>query len=103
MTDYATVLAFCYPGQEWAIDGNDYATLQWFSDTPKPTKAQLDAQWADANYQNQCAAVANARRIAYETQSDGVFFKWQRGDATQAEWQQAVDAVKAANPYPPAP
>ena len=45
----------------------------------------------------------NARRAAYEAQSDPLFFEWQRGDGTEQAWLDAVAAVKAANPYPPAP
>ena len=48
-------------------------------------------------------SVEHARLIAYEQQSDPIFFKWQRGDATEAEWREAVAKVKAENPYPPAP
>ena len=103
MTDYAAVLETNYPGTEWAIDNNDYATLQWFSNTPKPTQAELDEQWPQVDYANQCEKVANDRRVAYEKQSDGLFFEWQRGDGTEAAWREAVAAVKAANPYPAAP
>ena len=103
MTNYAMVLETNYPGTQWAINDNDYATLQWFSDSPKPTQAELDAAWPQVDYVNQYAAVEVARRIAYEQQSDGLFFEWQRGDGTEAAWRAAVAAVKAAHPYPPAP
>lgn len=103
MTDYALVLSTNYPGAQWALDNNDYATLQWFSDTPKPTQAELDAAWPQVDYANQCALVEIARRVAYEQQSDGLFFEWQRGDNTEAAWRAAVAAVKAANPYPAEP
>ncbi len=103
MTDYAAVLEANYPGTQWAINNNDYATLQWFSDTPKPTQAALDAAWPEVQYKNQIAAVEAARRTAYEQQSDGLFFEWQRGDATEAAWRKAVAQVKAAHPYPAQP
>ena len=103
MTDYTAVLIANYPGSEWALNNNDYATLQWFSDTPKPTQAELDAAWPQVDYANQCEIVATTRRTQYETKSDGLFFEWQRGDGTEAAWRQAVVAIKAANPYPPAP
>jgi hypothetical protein len=101
MSDYALVLSTNYAGSQWAIDGNDYDTLQWFSNTTKPTQAELDAAWPQVDYQNQVTAVETARRTAYEQQSDGLFFEWQRGDGTEAAWRNAVAAVKAANPYPP--
>jgi hypothetical protein len=103
MTDYVAVLTANYPGSEWVLDGDDYSGLTWLSDTPKPTQAELDAAWPQVDYQNQVTAVETARRLAYEAQSDGLFFEWQRGDNTEAAWLDAVAAVKAANPYPPTP
>jgi hypothetical protein len=101
MTDYAAVLLANYAGSQWTLDGDDYSGLTWLSDTPKPTQAELDAAWPQVAYQNQVTAVEKARRTAYEQQSDGLFFEWQRGDGTEAAWRAAVAAVKAANPYPP--
>ena len=42
------------------------------------------------------------RQSEYSFVSDPVFFEWQRGEATEAEWLAAVEAVKDANPYPEA-
>ena len=103
MTDYAAVLTANYPGAQWSLSGNDYDTLDWLDDTPKPTQAELDAAWPQVDYANQVAAVENARRADYEAQSDPLFFEWQRGDGTEQAWLDAVAAVKAAYPYPPAP
>jgi len=103
MTDYAAVLTANYPTAQWAISGNDYDTLEWYDDTPKPTQAELDAAWPTVDYNNQVAAVENARRADYEATSDPLFFEWQRGDGTEQAWLDAVAAVKAAHPYPPAP
>ena len=103
MTDYAAVLAANYPGAQWSMTDNDYSTLEWYDDTPKPTEAELDAAWPTVDYNNQIAAVENARRADYEAQSDPLFFEWQRGDGTEQAWLDAVAAVKATHPYPPAP
>jgi len=103
MTDYAAVLLATHSGAQWSLSGNDYATLEWYDDTPKPTQAELDAAWPQVDYNNQVAAVENARRADYEAQSDPLFFEWQRGDGTEQAWLDAVAAVKAAHPYPPAP
>lgn len=103
MTDYAAVLTANYAGAQWSLTDNDYDTLEWLSDSPKPTQAELDAQWPAVDYNNQVAAVENARRADYETTSDPLFFEWQRGDGTEQAWLDAVAAVKAAHPYPPAP
>jgi hypothetical protein len=103
MTDYVAVLTANYAGTQWWIAGNDYATLDWFSSTPKPTQVELDAQWPTVDYNNQVTAVETTRRTQYEAQSDGVYFAWQRGDATEVEWRTAVAKVKIDNPYPPNP
>jgi len=103
MIDYVAVLNANYPGAQWSLSGNDYATLVWYDDTPKPSQAELDAAWPQVDYDNQVAAVENARRADYQATSDPLFFEWQRGDGTEQAWLDAVAAVKAAHPYPPAP
>jgi hypothetical protein len=103
MIDYTAVLNAKYPGTQWSLNNNDYATLEWYSNSTKPTQAELDAAWPQVDYDNQVAAVESARRVAYEQESDGLFFEWQRGDNTEAAWRAAVAKVKAAHPYPPAP
>ena len=103
MTDYVAVLQTNYPGAQWSLSGNDYATLEWYDDTPKPTQAELDAAWPQVQYNDEVAAVEKARRADYEATSDPLFFEWQRGDGTEQAWLDAVAAVKAAHPYPPAP
>ena len=103
MTDYAAVLTANYLGSQWSITGNDYDTLVMHDDTPKPSQAELDKAWPQVDYDNEVAAVENARRADYEAQSDPLFFEWQRGDGTEQAWLDAVAAVKAAHPYPPAP
>jgi len=103
MIDYALILITNYPNKQWSLNGTDYSGLIWLSESPKPTQAELDAQWPTVNYDNQVAQVEATRRTQYEAQSDGIFFEWQRGTNTQAAWEAAVQAVKDANPYPPAP
>jgi hypothetical protein len=101
MIDYAAILTANYVGTQWTLDGGTYEGLTWLDSTPKPTQAELDAQWPAVDYQNQYNAVETKRRTQYEAQSDGLFFEWQRGTNTQAAWEAAVQAVKDANPYPP--
>jgi hypothetical protein len=47
--------------------------------------------------------IEQERRNAYAEASDPVFFSWQRGEAEQQDWLDAVKAVKDQYPYPPAP
>lgn len=41
------------------------------------------------------------RRMAYETEADPLFFKWQRGTATEQEWLDKVAEIKARYPDTP--
>ena len=68
-----------------------------------PDMAPIDAEYEKLLAEQPKKDVEHARLIAYENESDPIFFKWQRGDATEREWLNAVQAVKDANPYPPAP
>lgn len=41
MIDYTAILTANYPGAQWSLNNNDYATLEWYSNTPKPTQPNL--------------------------------------------------------------
>jgi hypothetical protein len=62
-----------------------------------------EAAWIAGEPARERAEVEAARRADYEAISDPLFFEWQRGDGTEQAWLDAVAAVKAAHPYPPAP
>jgi hypothetical protein len=47
MVDYAIILSRKFNGSQWELIGYDYAGLTWKSETPKPTKKQLDDLWAE--------------------------------------------------------
>ena len=96
------ILITNYSGKEWALTGADYSGLEWLDESPKPTEAELQSQWADVQYQVSYDAVTVARQTAYSAVggSDGIFFKYQRGEATKQEWLDAVTAINDANPYP---
>jgi len=103
MIDYSAILATNYGDQQWSLNGDTYEGLDWLDTTPKPTQAELDAQWPAVQYQVQYNAVSQTRHKDYIKTSDPIFFEWQRGTKTQADWEAAVQAIKDANPYPPAP
>ena len=75
-------------------------------DTTRPMTSEEWQAWIDSTWngdQPTTEQVEAERRAAYEAQSDPLFFEWQRGDGTEQAWLDAVAAVKAAYPYPPAP
>ena len=99
----AVVIAEGTPGDDWLstnpnaveVTGLDpqpgvgtgwaYVEEAWVAPVPPaPTREEVEAQ----------------RRSAYQSDSDPLFFGWQRGENTEAEWLAAVQAVKDAHPYP---
>jgi hypothetical protein len=38
-------LAYFWPGAEWSLKDNDYASLVWHSNTQKPSEEDLSAAW----------------------------------------------------------
>jgi hypothetical protein len=98
--DIPIILTRKYPGSLWSLDGDEYAGLTWFSDSVKPTEQALEALWPEVQYEVAYQNVEQARQVAYRETSDPIFFEYQRGDKTEAEWLAAVQAVKTANPYP---
>ena len=98
--DIATVLTKRYPEALWSLDGDNYSGLNWISGGEKPTKKSLEAEWAQVEYETACEQVEADRQVAYRLSADPIFFEFQRGDKTEAEWLDAVQAVKDANPYP---
>ena len=105
MTDYAAVLTAIRPGAQWTLDGEEYAGMTWLDDSPKPTKKELDEAWPQVEYDRAYAQVRNERHAAYAAPDgpDAIYLQAQRGDATEQDWLDAVQAVKDAHPYPDAP
>ena len=56
--------------------------------------------WIAGEYQRNYDAVTAQRQAGYQQTSDPIFMQYQRGEATEQAWLDAVQAVKDANPYP---
>ena len=104
MVDYTLILSKRYAHEQWAVDGNEYAGIEWLSESPKPTKAALDKLWTDVEYEAQHEAVQRQRAIAYQIESDPIYMEAQREEGkTLDEWKAKVDEIKARYPYPGKP
>jgi len=98
--DITLVLSKRYPDAQWTLNGDSYSGLTWLSDGEAPTLAELEEAWAQVEYEVAYEAVQKARQVAYQSESDPVFFDYQRGEVTEQVWLDAVQAVKDAHPYP---
>lgn len=68
MIDYGLILSTNYVGAEWVLTGNSYDSLEWLSDTPKPTQAELDALWPSTQEsQAKDACKKQASALLFET------------------------------------
>lgn len=43
--EYSKILHYNFQGSSWAINNEDYDSLEWFSSNTKPTQKELDALW----------------------------------------------------------
>ena len=98
MIDYTLILTTNYVGSSWTLNGDSYDGLTWLSDTPKPTQAELDALWESTQITVANQEAERKRAAAYVAESDPLFFKAQRGEATMEEWQAKVAEIKTRFP-----
>ncbi|MEX0662118.1 MAG: hypothetical protein WEA58_03975 [Balneolaceae bacterium] len=63
----------------------------WFK-----TKEQVEAE----NSEDELQAVKNNRRNAYRDESDPLFLKWKRNEATEQEWLDKIQEIKERYPKP---
>jgi len=100
MIDYALILSKKYPADRWRMNGDDYEGLEWLSDTPRPSKEELESHWDEVQKQTKTERARNNRAIAYRAEADPIFLKWQRGEATEQEWLDKIEEIKERYPKP---
>lgn len=81
--EYSNLIAGISEGKMVVGDANGNPMLV---SLPPPTPEQV------------AAMVSAARSAAYTTESDPIYFKAQRGEATMDEWKAKVDEIKARYP-----
>lgn len=92
--DYSLILSINYPNSQWALDGDLYDGLTWYSETPKPTQAELDALWDETK--KKVDFIKN-RQQAYPSIVDQLDTLYHGGfDA----WKATIEAVKNQYPKP---
>ena len=70
-----------------ALDSNGN-TVTWDASAVTTKQNELQAEW-DAKQ------IDKQRQSAYQAESDPLFFKWQRGEATEQEWLDKIAEIKA--------
>jgi hypothetical protein len=99
--DISLILTTNYKGSEWTLEGEDYSGLTWLSETPKPTKAALEKQWAQVQHDVEIEEIKRQRQLAYMAESDPIFFEYHRDPAVkETTWREKVAEIQARYPYP---
>ncbi len=71
------------------------------NDVPLTPEQESEREAYEAGaYQREYDTVTAMRQAGYQSTSDPIFMQYQRGEATEQQWLDAVQAVKEANPYP---
>jgi hypothetical protein len=84
------------PGAQWVLRGDD---LEWMdTEQTQPTEAEITAEVARLTALEPNRIADANRKAAYEQEADPLFFKWQAGEATEAEWKAKRDEIKARFP-----
>lgn len=96
--DIGLILAKEYADRLWTLVGDNYDDLEWKDSLPKPTLKELEALWPGVQLSTEKHRIDDLRRAEYQKTADPLFFSYQRGEATEQEWLDAVQAVKDKYP-----
>ena len=61
--NYSAILNCKFANSKWTLNGDDYSGLTWLSDTPMPTREELDNLWDEVKSEiaNEVKAKESAR------------------------------------------
>jgi hypothetical protein len=95
ITKVQAIVSLC-PGAQWTLNGDE---LDWMdTEQTQPTEAEIAAEVARLTALEPNRIADANRKSAYEQEADPLFFKWQAGEATEAEWKAKRDEIKARFP-----
>ena len=88
------------PGAEWVLRGNEYDGLEWLdTKQTKPTEEEINAEIARLQAELPNKLAKENRAAAYKLEADPLFFKAQRGEATQQDWLDKITEIQQRFPY----
>jgi len=82
------------PPPNYVSNAYKWENNAWTCINQPAVDAYIAAQTAEYNKEQ-----GNKRLLAYTAEADGIYFKWQRQEATQQEWLDKVAEIKARYPY----
>ena len=87
------------PGAQWSWAGDEYDGLEWLDQAQqKPSEEEIENERVRLVAMQPDKEAEQNRLNAYRSESDPLFFKAQRGEATIEEWKSKVAEIKARYP-----
>lgn len=88
--------------QYWFYTEDGIPISDWVKEIgPLPEGASLEElPEKPKTYEEQLADMESQRLEAYQRESDPIFFRWQRGEATEQEWKDKIAEIKERYPKP---
>jgi ABC-type Fe3+-hydroxamate transport system substrate-binding protein len=96
--NFALILETNYGNKQWSMSGEAYDGITWLDESPKPTEEEMANLWQQTQVIVQNKQADRSRKNAYQIESDPLFFKTQRGEATIEEWQAKIEEIKQRYP-----
>ena len=89
------------PDAEFSIVGSGIGgVVTWIKPSQAPvTEEQIFSEYNRLVSEEPMKIAKENRSSAYRAESDPLFFKLQRGEATEAEWLSKVEEIKQRFPY----
>lgn len=92
----ATAIKSLIPNAEFVIRGG---VIEWIVPSIAPvTEEEIAAELARLQAEQPLKIAEANRKAAYTNESDPLFFKAQRGEATEQEWLDKIAEIKARFP-----
>ena len=101
MTTKSDAIFSLVPDAQFKIVGSEISgVVTWISPSVAPvTEDEIVAEYNRLVSEEPIKIAKENRATAYRLESDPLFFKSQRGEATEAEWLAKVDEIKQRFPY----
>jgi hypothetical protein len=97
-TKIMALISLC-PGAAWSWHGDDYAGLEWLdANQQKPSEKAINDEVVRLQSVEPNRLAEQNRLAAYRNESDPLFFKAQRGEATMEEWKAKIAEIKLRYP-----
>jgi hypothetical protein len=88
-------LASIRPGAKWSWAGDNYEDIEWLDQSQsKPTEKEVNDELVCLQEAEPAKIAKQNRLTAYQNESDPLFFKAQRGEATMDEWKSKIAEIK---------